>query len=52
MMRRSVLIGGGALALAGGASYAGLRRMGAMKDYDRTVAAMRGRFLYTGWWAN
>lgn len=41
MMRRTVLIGGGALALAGGASYVGLRRMGSMKDYNGFVAAMR-----------
>jgi nitroreductase len=40
-MRRNVLVGGGALALAGGASYAGLRRMGSMKDYNGFVAAMR-----------
>jgi nitroreductase len=39
-MRRHILVGG-ALALAGGASYAGLRRMGSMKDYERSVAAMR-----------
>ncbi len=41
MMRRNVLFGGGALVLAGGASYAGLRRMGTLKDYSASVAAMR-----------
>jgi nitroreductase len=40
-MRRNLLIGGGAFALTGGASYAGLRRMGSMKDYNVSVAAMR-----------
>ena len=41
MMRRNVLIGGGALALAGGASYAELRRMGSMSEYNASVEAMR-----------
>ena len=41
MLRRNVLIGGGALALTGGASYAGLRRMSSMTDYNAIVAAMR-----------
>lgn len=41
MMRRSVLIGGGALALAAGATYAELRRMGSMQDYNNAVSAMR-----------
>jgi hypothetical protein len=42
MDRRPILIGGGALALAGvGAAYAGLRQMGSMEDYDAAVAATR-----------
>lgn len=41
MMRRNLLIGGGAVALAGAASYAGLRRMGSMADYNGSVSAMR-----------
>lgn len=42
--RRRLLIGGGALALAGtGAAYAGLRRMGSMAEYDADVAAMRAQ---------
>jgi Nitroreductase family len=40
--RRQVLIGGGALALAGiGASYLGFRQMGSMEDYKANVAAAR-----------
>ncbi len=42
MNRRHVLIGGGALALAGGgAAYAGLRQMGSMSDYEAEIAAAR-----------
>ncbi len=40
--RRHILIGGGALALAGtGAAYSGLRQMGSMNDYTASVAATR-----------
>jgi nitroreductase len=40
--RRNLLIGGGILALAGGAGgYSELRRMGSMEDYDTSVAATR-----------
>jgi hypothetical protein len=42
MNRRSILIGGGALATAGaGAAYLGLRRMGSMHEYNASVAATR-----------
>ncbi len=42
MNRRNVAIAGGALALAGaGATYAGLRQMGTMEEYNASVAAMR-----------
>ena len=44
MNRRQVMMGGGALALAGaGAGYAGLRRMGSIADYDAATAAMRAQ---------
>ncbi len=40
--RRHLLLGGGAVALAGvGAAYLGLRQMGSMADYDASVAATR-----------
>jgi nitroreductase len=42
MRRRQILIASGALALAGaGVTYAGLRQMGSMEEYDAFVAAMR-----------
>lgn len=42
MNKRDVLIGAGALALAGaGASYAEVRRMGSMEAYEASVAATR-----------
>ena len=41
MKRRDVLGGAGLLALAGGSAAVGLRRMGSMTDYDRSVAQMR-----------
>ena len=42
MNRRQVLIGGGALALAGaGATYFGLRQMGSMEEYSASLAATR-----------
>lgn len=42
MTRRTLLIGGGALALAGaGATYHGLRRMGSMEAYHASVTASR-----------
>lgn len=44
MDRRNILIGGGALALAGtGTAYASLRQMGSMDDYIASVAATRAR---------
>ncbi len=40
--RRQILIGGGALALAGGgATYFGTRQMGSMEEYSASVAATR-----------
>ena len=40
--RRQILIGGGAIALAGtGAAYSGFRQMGSMEDYNASVAATR-----------
>jgi len=40
--RRQILIGGGAVVLAGtGAAYLGVRQMGSMEDYAASVAAMR-----------
>jgi Nitroreductase family len=42
--RRQILIGGGALAVAGaGASYLGVRQMGSLEDYTASVAATRAR---------
>jgi nitroreductase len=42
MNRRRLLIGGGALTLAGAcAAYVGLSRAGTLEDYDAAVAAMR-----------
>jgi nitroreductase len=42
MNRRQLLIGGGAVALAGaGGAYAGWRRMGSMAAYDAAAAKMR-----------
>jgi hypothetical protein len=42
MNRRSILLGGGALAAAGvGASYIGLRQMGSMDEYGASVSATR-----------
>jgi len=42
MNRRQILLGGGALLLAGvGAGYYGLRRIGSMADYNEAVSAMR-----------
>ena len=42
MNRRNILIGGGALAVAGaGAAYLGLRQMGSMDAYSASVAATR-----------
>ena len=44
MERRQILLAGGAVALAGtGMTYAGLRQMGSMQDYDSSVAAMRAQ---------
>lgn len=41
--RRGILIGGGTLALAGaGAAFLGLRDIGSMEAYERSVAALRG----------
>ncbi|CAN5539482.1 nitroreductase family protein [soil metagenome] len=46
--RRKILIGGGALALAGvGAGYYGLRGMGTMEEYDAAVAATRAALSQT-----
>lgn len=43
MNRRSIVIGGGALAVGGvGAAYLGLRQMGSMDEYRASVAATRG----------
>jgi nitroreductase len=40
--RRTILLGGGALAVAGlGATYWGLRQMGTMEEYNASVAATR-----------
>jgi hypothetical protein len=42
VQRRQILIGGGALALAGtGATYFGTRQMGSMGEYNGSVAATR-----------
>ncbi|HVQ66992.1 MAG TPA: nitroreductase family protein [Bradyrhizobium sp.] len=42
MNRRQLLVGGGALALAGaGVTYFGHRKMGSMDEYNASVAAMR-----------
>jgi hypothetical protein len=42
MNRRQLLLGGGALALAGaGVTYFGLRQMGSMEKYNASVAATR-----------
>lgn len=42
MNRRNLLMGGGALAVAGvGAAYLGLRQMGAMEEYNGSVAQTR-----------
>jgi len=42
MKRRSILIGAGALTVAGGgATYLGLRQMGSMEEYNASVAATR-----------
>ncbi len=42
MNRRQILVGGGALALAGGgAVYIGRRQMGSMEDYNASAAASR-----------
>jgi hypothetical protein len=44
MDRRNIVIGGGALILAGaGAAYAGMRQMGSMDAYDASVAQTRAR---------
>ena len=46
--RRDVLLGGGALTLAGaGAAYFGLRRMGSMETYNASVAATRTALAQT-----
>ena len=42
MNKRQLLVGGGALALAGaGVTYFGLRQMGSMEEYNASVAATR-----------
>ena len=42
MDRRQILLGGGAVALAGaGAAYAGRRHMGSMEEYEASVAETR-----------
>ncbi len=44
MNRRNVLIGGGALAVAGvGATWVGLRQVGSMDEYNASVATTRAR---------
>jgi len=46
--RRQILIGGGALALAGvGATYVGLRQMGSMEEYNASVGATRAALAQT-----
>lgn len=48
MDRRNILIGGGALLLAGaGSAYANMRQMGSMDDYNASVAATRARLAET-----
>ena len=42
LVRRQVLVGGGALAVAGvGATYLGLQRMGSMEEYNASIAGTR-----------
>jgi hypothetical protein len=46
--RRDVLLGGGALALAGaGVAYFGLQRMGSMETYNASVAMTRAALAQT-----
>ena len=46
--KRTLLIGGGALALAGaGATYAAVRGMGSIDDYEASVGAMRAALAQT-----
>ncbi len=48
MVRRDLLIGGGALVLAGaGAAYASVRRLGSMDEYNASVATARAPLSVT-----
>ena len=48
VVRRQILIGGGALAVAGvGATYFGLRQMGSMEEYNASIAATRASLSQT-----
>ena len=48
VVRRQILIGGGALALAGvGATYFGLRQLGSIEEYNASIAATRAALSQT-----